>query len=236
MGDKYGCFASIPNLAARVIKSPALFFREMPKTGGYLGPLIFMTAMGVASGVIGGLLHAIVNILGFQLYSGLALGMISLVLMPVYCAIGCAVSGFIVAALLFVIWRLMGSKETYEAAYRCTAYLAAISPIVTAVWIIPYAGGAVGLLIALYYLVTASTEAHRIPSGRAWMVFGIIAAFMMVISISAKMAAMRFARNMEQADESWRDASREMEKAAEEIRRQMKKEMETPNPPERTAE
>ncbi len=229
-------FASIPATAMRVVREPAAFFGEMAKTGGYLEPLVFMVIMSVTSGVLGGLLHALTNILGLNLYSGLALGMITIVLMPLYCAIGSAFFGFFVAGVLFVIWRLMGSKEGYETAYRCTSYLAAIAPLVTILWIIPYLGGALGLVTVLYYIVTASVRAHGIALGRAWIVFGAITALLILFSVSAQIAARRFARNMEQANESWKDATREMEKAAEEIRKQMREELEKRNQSERQSE
>ncbi len=218
-------FAAIPQTAIRVITAPATFFREMPKGGGFIEPLVFMVVMAVISGVLGGLLHALTNILGLHLYSGVAMGFMSIVMMPVLAAIGSAVFGFIAAGVLFVIWKLMGSSEDYEAAYRCTAYLAAISPITTVLNIIPYVGGAIGLVVMLYYLVTASVAVHGIPSQKAWVGFGIIVALLMILSVSAQITARRFARNMEQAAESWKDASEQMKKNAEEMQKQMQERM-----------
>jgi hypothetical protein len=218
-------FAAIPQTAIRVITSPASFFRGMPKSGGFVEPLVFMVVMAVVSGVLGGLLHALTNVLGLHLYAGVAMGFMSLVMMPVLAAIGSAVFGFIAAGVLFVIWKIMGSNEDYEAAYRCTAYLAAISPITTVLNSIPYVGGALGLVVLLYYLVTASVAVHGIPSQKAWLVFGIIVALLMVLSVSAQIAARRFARSMEQATESWKDASEQMKKSAEEMQKQMQERM-----------
>lgn len=224
-------FAAIPQTAIRVVTSPAAFFREMPKSGGFLEPLVFMVVMSVISGVLGGVLHALSNILGLHLYTGVAVGFMAIVMMPVLAAIGSAIFGFIAAGILFVIWKLMGSNEDYETAYRCTAYLAAITPITTVLGIIPYVGGAIGLVVMLYYLVTASVEAQGIPLRKAWVVFGIITAVFVVLNVSAQITARRFARNMEQASESWKDASQEMQKAAEEMQKRMKEEMEKQNPP-----
>ena len=224
-------FAAIPQTAIRVVTSPAAFFREMPKSGGFLEPLVFMVVMSVISGVLGGVLHALSNILGLHLYTGVAVGFMAIVMMPVLAAIGSAIFGFIAAGILFVIWKLMGSNEDYETAYRCTAYLAAITPITTVLGIIPYVGGAIGLVVMLYYLVTASVETHGIPLRKAWIVFGIIIAVFVVLNVSAQITARRFARNMEQASESWKDASQEMQKAAEEMQKRMKEEMEKQNSP-----
>jgi len=219
-------FAAIPQTAIKVVTSPAEFFRQMPKTGGFLEPLVFMVVMGVISGVLSGLFLALSSILGLHLYPGSQMGVIAIVMMPIMYAIGSAIFGFVTAAILFVIWKLMGSGESYETAYRSIAYLSALSPITTALGIIPYLGGAIGLLIGTYYLVTASVQVHGIPAQKAWLVFGIFAAIFIVLSVSAQITARRFVRNMEQASESWKGAADEMQKAAEEMQQRMEDEME----------
>jgi len=98
-------------------------------------------------------------------------------------------------------------------------------PISTLVGFAPYVGGALGLALILYYLVTASVSLHGIPPVRAWIGFGVIAALLMIISVSSRITAKRFARNMEQAEQSWKDASQEMRKSVEEMRKQMKEQM-----------
>jgi len=218
-------FAAIPQTAIKVVTSPAEFFRDMPKTGGFVEPLVFLVIMGALSGVIGGFFLALSSILGFNLYPGAQMGITAIIMLPIMYAIGSAIFGFVTAAILFVIWKLMGSGESYETAYRCVAYLAALSPITTVLGIIPYLGGAIGLVIITYYFVTASVQTHGIPAQRAWVVFGILAALLIVFSVSAQIAARRFARNMEQATESWKGASEEMQKAAEEMQNKMDAEL-----------
>jgi len=231
-------FASIPLTARKVITSPAPFFREMPKSGGFLEPLVFMVALGLASGIVSGLLHALDSILGLHLYAGVAMGTISLIFMPVYFAIGSAIFGFVTAGVLFVIWKAMGSKESYETAYRCTAYLSAVAPITAVLAAVPYLGGALGLMVMLYYLVATSMATHGLPAARAWTVFGVITAILVILSVSTQFTARRFDRNIEQADKAWKDAAEEMRKAAEEMQkssdemqRKMKEEMDKHAPP-----
>lgn len=218
-------FAAMPQTVIKVVTSPAEFFREMPKTGGFVEPLVFMVIMGAISGLIGGLFQAVSSMLGLHLYVGMQMGIASIVLLPILFALGSVVFGFVSAAILFVIWKLMGSNESYETAYRCVAYLSALSPITTALGIIPYIGGSLGLVIFTFYLVTASVQTHGIAAQRAWLVFGILAAIFIVFSVSAQIAARRFARNMEQAAESWKGASEEMQKAAEEMQKNMEGEL-----------
>ncbi|MDA8078867.1 MAG: YIP1 family protein [Nitrospiraceae bacterium] len=197
--------AAIPQTAIKVITAPQAFFREMPKTGGFLDPLVFMVVMGV----IGGLIQAVLMVVGLHPVAGLAAGLSSVILIPIFVAI----FGFVGAAILFVIWKLMGSQESYETAYRCAAYAGALTPITTILGIVPYVGSAIGLLIMTYYIVIASVEVHKIPSQKAWLVFGIIAAVLILFTISAQFAARRAVRQLE-------ETSREMQKQAEEMKKQ----------------
>ena len=49
--------------------------------------------------------------------------------MIIFMPIAVAIGSFIGGAILFIIWKLMGSQEDYETAYRCGAYLMALAPI-----------------------------------------------------------------------------------------------------------
>ncbi|PKN32553.1 MAG: hypothetical protein CVU61_17575 [Deltaproteobacteria bacterium HGW-Deltaproteobacteria-19] len=189
MADQNMNVAEIPQTALKVIMSPGAFFREMPKTGGYVEPLVFMVAMGVISG----LLQAVFSLLGLQFKASVGMALGSIVIFPIMIA----VMGFVVAAIMFAIWKLMGSEESYETSYRCVAYVSALSPIMTVLNLIPYLGSVVALLIACYYYVMASVEAHGIPARKAWTVFGIIAAVLVVMSLSGQYTAKKAIREGE---------------------------------------
>ena len=45
-------FAAMPQTAINVVTKPAEFFQGMPKTGGFLEPLIFAVIMGLIAGII----------------------------------------------------------------------------------------------------------------------------------------------------------------------------------------
>nr|HPK53530.1 YIP1 family protein [Smithellaceae bacterium] len=136
-------FAAMPQTAINVITKPADFFKSMPKTGGFLEPLIFAVIMGLISGII----QAILSFVGLgsagSYGAGMAAGFGAIIFMPIAVAIG----SFIGAAILFVIWKLMGSQEDYETAYRCGAYLMALAPITSLINVIPYAGAIISLAI-----------------------------------------------------------------------------------------
>jgi hypothetical protein len=209
--DLASILASIQKTAMSVLTSPSAFFREMPKTGGFVEPLIFMVIMGV----IGGLIQTIFSIVGLR-FGIMAMSVWSIILFPIYIVIG----GFIGAAILFVIWKLLGSQESYETAYRCGAYISVLMPIITVLGLIPYLGSAIGIALYVYFLVIASVEAHKIPSQKAWLVFGIIGAILIILSISGQITARKYSREAKKFREKMEETSKAMKKQAEQMQKQ----------------
>ena len=209
-------FAAMPQTAVKVVTAPADFFREMPKTGGFLEPLVFAVIMGFIAGVI----HAILSLFGAGYgAAGMAGGFSAIIIMPIAVAIG----SFIGGAILFVIWKLMGSQEEYEAAYRCGAYLTALAPITAIISVVPYAGGIVSMAIYVFYLVTASIYVHNIPSQKAWLVFGIIGIVFALIGLNAQYKARNISSSMEQwrkMGDEYKKSAKDMEQSNEAMRKQ----------------
>ena len=179
MGARNSNFAVMPRLAVRIILSPTKSFRKMPKIGGFLEPLVFA---GVA-GVVASIIHAVWSFLGFgyggQAQSGWAWILLSIFFIPIILII----CSFIGAAILFLIWKLMGSKQNYEVSYRCLAYLMAIAPLIATIEIIPYAGMILSFTIVTFYLVVVSKEVHGISVLKALLVFGIIGLTITMLSL-----------------------------------------------------
>ena len=177
----------IVGIVKSVILAPVDFYRGMAKSGGFGDPLIFAVVMGVA----GGLVQAVLGLLHFGAVVSVGMALASVIITPIMVLI----FGFIGAAIMFVIWKLMGSNESYETAYRCGAYAAAISPITALLGIIPYVGSLLGLAWMLYLIVTASVEVHKIPSKKAWQVFGIIGAVFALLTVSSQCTARKAQRD-----------------------------------------
>ena len=175
--------------ALEVITKPWEFYARMPKTGGFLRPLIFMVVLGIVSGLITSILSLINLSPAGAMFTGLA----SFIIIPIVVGI----FGFIAAAILFVIWKIMGSQESYEAAYRSMAYTSAIMPITTVLNFIPYIGVIIGLVWMTYLLVVASTQVHDIKSQTAWIGFGAVCAVFVLISVSVESASRKLTRNMQ---------------------------------------
>lgn len=209
--------AAIPQTAIRVLTNPRAFFREMPKTGGYFDPLVFVVVLGTVAGII----QTVVNVILYFSAMGITAILGSLIFMPVIIAL----FSFIGAGILFLIWKFLGSQENYETAYRGAAYIAALSPITTLIGLIPYLGTVISLAIGLYFIVIVSVEVHAIPAKKAWMVFGVIMGLLCLFSLAATLNANKRKADMieggmtkKQIEELRREAER-MQKSAEQMQK-----------------
>lgn len=205
----------IKETAIKVLTSPQTFFKEMPKTGGYVKPLIFMIVMGV----VGGLIQSLFSIIGLKVATGLAMGVASIILVPIVVGI----FGFVGAAILYLIWKLMGSKEEYETAYRCAAYVSVLTPITCVLGIVPYIGGVVGIALAMYFTIIATIEVHRISSQKAWLVFGIIGALLILLTIAGEISSRRMVRETGKLQKQMEETAKEMQKQGEGATKEMQK-------------
>lgn len=169
-----------------VLTRPTEFFRTMPHQGGFPEPLLFLVAAGLASGVI----QALLSLVGLG-HSSIGMSFAMILLGPVIAA----VFGFVVAAILFAIWKIMGSGESFETAYRCMAYGAAIMPFTRFLLLIPYLGLLLALAWQTYLLVVASMEVHKLGRKPAMAVFGIIALIFAATGLSAQYAARSLQHN-----------------------------------------
>ena len=219
-------FTAMPQTAVNVITKPSEFFQGMPKTGGFLEPLVFAVIMVF----VGGIIQALLKVVGFGPAAGyggeIMSGFGAIIIMPIAVAIG----SFIGAAILYVIWKLMGSQENYETAYRCGAYLTALVPITAIISAAPYAGGIINMVIYVFCFVMASIYVHNLPSQKAWLVFGIIGVIFAIIGVSGEYRIRHASSEMEKWREmgenmrkEYQDKTKDMQKSADEMRGQAEK-------------
>lgn len=182
MGTKID-FVNIIQTAVKVITSPARFFKEMPRTGGFIEPLVFMIVMGF----IGSLIQALLSVAGLS-PAGPDIDAVSIIILL---TIVIVVSGFIAAAVYFIIWKLMGSQESYETAFRCNAYISALIPIAAILGPIPYLDQIIAVVLTTFFLVIASVYVHSLPLKKAGLVFGILGLIFIMVSIAGEMALRR---------------------------------------------
>lgn len=186
------------NTFIAVLREPAKFFSGMPQTGGIGHPLSFMVVMGVISGSV----RALLGLSGLLPGMGIAMALGAIILAPIFITI----FGFIGTAILFIIWKILGSERDFETAYRCVAYGSAISPVTQVLMAIPYLGVLLALAWWTLILVQASTKVHRIRQGVATTVFVIFAVLMAGFSIRAQFAARRMENALRNAQLNDRDA------------------------------
>jgi hypothetical protein len=131
-----------------VIQRPSDFYRKMPTTGGYAEPLTF----AAISYIIYWFLTALFNrgMIGSMYgYSGARLGFSIAILTAILALIMSIISIFIGAAILFVIYKVLGGSGTYEGTVRFVSYATAIMVVV---WI-PLIGWIFGLYEIYLYIV-----------------------------------------------------------------------------------
>ena len=174
-------FAAMPRTALQVVTAPVSFFKQMAKTGGFLEPLVFVIIMGTIAGFI----QILWIYAGFGYSSASSLGLFAAINFPIAAAAG----SFISAGITFGIWKLMGSRQNYETAYRCMAYLTVLAPITALLSVIPYAGGIVNMAIFAFYIVIASIQVHNVSSRKAWLVFGSIGIILAVAGLLLEYSA-----------------------------------------------
>jgi hypothetical protein len=172
-----------------VITDAAGFYKGMPKSGGFGDPLFFVLMMAAVSAVLG----AVLSIFGAGFAPTLGAALISILLMPIFAG----VLGFVGAGVLFVVWRMIGSRESYETAYRCGAYSMAIAPITTVLGIIPYLGTLIAIGWGFYLVVVASEHVHKVAPPTARIAFGVLFGIFALMSISSQMAARKMQGKVE---------------------------------------
>lgn len=173
----------------QITTDPVSFYKSMPKTGGYGEPIIFVLVAALAGGII----YAALSIIGLTPGPDMA-GIGAIIGFP----IGGVIGSFILSAFLFVIWKLMGSPENFETAYRCVAYSFGLMPALAVCMIIPYLGTIIRTLWGTWLVIIQSTEVHGRAKSTATMVFGILAALMVLTGLRSEYVARQA---LEQAEE-----------------------------------
>lgn len=112
-----------------IIQRPSDFFRKMPTTGGYNDPLTFAAfsylIYGLLSGLFGrGIMGGMYGYSGFREF-GFATAIGTAIMAPI---VG-IISVFIGAAILYVIYKVLGGSGTYEGTVRFISYATAVMAV-----------------------------------------------------------------------------------------------------------
>ena len=132
-----------------VIQKPSDFYRKMPTTGGYADPLTFAAISYIIYGLLSGLFSRGM-MRGMYGYSGITEFSFSTAIMTAIMApIVGIISIFIGAAILYVIYKVLGGSGTYEGTVRFISYATAV---MTVSWI-PLIGWIFGFYGIYLYIV-----------------------------------------------------------------------------------
>ena len=110
-----------------VIQRPSNFYRKMPVTGGYAEPLTF----AAISYLIYGLLSALFNremigdMYGYGIGSG-GPGLFNSLIIAITFPITGIISVLVGAAILYIIYKVLGGKGSYEGTVRFICYATAV--------------------------------------------------------------------------------------------------------------
>ncbi len=181
--------SNIVDDAVSVITNPTDFYRNMKRDGGLAEPIIFLLVMAAIMGVV----LTLFSLFGGGRIGAMAVGFSAIVFVPVMALI----TSFIAAGIMFVIWKLMGSSESFATGYRCVAFAAAIYPIVAVLSLIPYAGTIIGVAWGTFLMFTASVEVHRLARNTAMIVMGILGIVMLIWNINSERMGRHFESRIE---------------------------------------
>ncbi len=177
MGEERRNNQSIISTSVQVITNPRKFFSEMDPSGGYAEPMKFFFAMAAIGWLI--------NLVGTTLMLGKA-SLVSFLAMAIAGPAVLFIAGFAGALILHIIWQILGSNASFETSYRSVAYATGISPLTSLISFIPVVGVPFSIAWAIFLLITASVEVHKIRQSLAWAVWGVVGAFLIVSTITVQ--------------------------------------------------
>lgn len=165
-----------------VVTSPVKFFRNMPKNGPLLEPLLFVVIMGALCFFV----QIVMVSLGFlPKETPLAPFMI---LFPVIAVIQ--------AGFYFLIWNLLGAKATYQISFRLICYLHAITPFTIILAPFPYVSAVVLSLWKVILLIIISIEVFKLSQKKVAIAFGIL----FIIVFYVQMSILELIKNSSDVD------------------------------------
>lgn len=169
---------SFTDTVRRLILEPVAFFRGMARQGDFVNPAIFALICYLVFTIIGGLL-AMIGIAGDQGFGGFLL---SIILAPIFLAIGLLIGAGIIHLLVVLI--IGAGNAGFEGTFRVLSY-ASVTNLVT--WI-PFIGPILGLY-ALYLGVLGVREVHNTTTGKAAIVVLIPAAVILLLALMLVLVA-----------------------------------------------
>ncbi|MBL0058569.1 MAG: hypothetical protein IPP35_05590 [Elusimicrobia bacterium] len=161
-----------------IFRSPKGMFRAMSKDGGFGKPILYAFLWQYVAAALALILSFLRPIPApFGVWGNV---FIFFLIPPMMVAVG-----FVVSAILFLIWHLLGSSLKYQTAFRVWALLCPLA-VVSAV----LGGGPVlsALVMGFYFflLAMASIHVHGVPAARAWTVWGLLFSLLVLLMVVSR--------------------------------------------------
>ena len=174
---------SFINTVRNVVTAPVGFYRSIPTRGNLLNPLIFAIICYEVSAILGGLL----SLAGVYGSEGFGSYIVSLILAPIFAAIGLFIGAGILHLLVMLI---IGSRNAgFEGTVRVSAY-ASVTSLVSWIPVI----GWIASLYGIYLAIVGIREVHSTTTGKAAIVVLIpaVVVLLLVLAIIAAVGAAIF--------------------------------------------
>jgi hypothetical protein len=172
-----------------VIQRPTDFYRKMPTSGGYADPLTF----AAFSYIIYGLLVSLFSRGMIEnMYSGVGVhgfGFFTTIMIVILIPIMGIISLFIGAAILYIIYKLLGGTGTYEGTVRFMSYATAVQVLS---WI-PLVGFIVGLY-GIYLYIVGGMYVHNVSMGKSAIaiLLPVILVFLLIVIAAVMLSSYAF--------------------------------------------
>jgi hypothetical protein len=163
---------SFINTVRNVVTAPVDFFRGIRRQGDLINPLIFAIICYEVSAILGGLL-SLVGVYGNE---GFGSFLVSIILAPIFAAIGLFIGAGILHLLVMLI---IGSGNAgFEGTVRVSAY----SSVTSLVSWIPIIGW-IASLYGIYLAIMGMREVHSTTTGKAALVVLIPAVVVFILVV-----------------------------------------------------
>lgn len=179
--DPVGSFIST---VRGVLLNPVGFFRGIARQGDFVNPAIFALICALISAVLSGILGLIFAPLlaspgdtGEAFAGGIGGFIVSLILTPIYAAIGLAIGAGIFQLLVLLFVR--PGNAGFEATFRVVSY----SWVYQLVSWIPIIGWIVGPILGIVLSIFGIREVHNTTTGKAALVVLIPVAVILLIAV-----------------------------------------------------
>jgi len=161
------------NTWKEVMLRPSDFYRSMPKVGGYADPLIFAAISFIIYGLLTALLAGLFGRGMYMggMYDGMYGGMyngagefslFTILTTVIVLPVAGIISLFIEAAILYIIYKVLGGKGSYEGTMRFVSYATAVLVVS---WI-PLVGWIAGLY-GIYLYIVGGMHVHNVSMGKS---------------------------------------------------------------------